>query len=278
MVYEIAITFTVITCLCIYKYRQGIKKRIYAKHYDSVTLYSDTNNGNDIDGNTVENTMYVLDGVFEIHITVDPEKNFVKLLNFVKKYEKSKGMKVVYAVSSVKNNQYMLSYFTRKNNDTLAVNSALNIANELCIDGIKVARVKVEGHNVNGTPMTNREYDAIKQYLTNKYDNGCGKPYFEFHVKISNRQTEDLRFDVLENDIQKYNGVAVSHNLCSSDRKPLLTIRVYDKGFINAQKYKDMVINDLKNIGYIFENKIQQEFSIYDSNASIDNGWLINEL
>jgi len=40
-------------------------------------------------------------------------------------------------------------------------------------------------------------------------------------------------------------------------------------------KYKDEVMNSLKERGYVFENKIQEEFSIYDSNSSVDSGWLI---
>jgi uncharacterized membrane protein YhiD involved in acid resistance len=61
------------------------------------------------------------DGVFEIHITVHPIDDFVTLMDYVKQHERTKGMKIVYAVTSIKNNQYMLSYFTRKNSDKLAI-------------------------------------------------------------------------------------------------------------------------------------------------------------
>src|ERR1700681_3204676 len=52
-------------------------------------------------------------GVFEVHITVDPESNYVKLIDYIGN-SKHHSMKIVYAVSTQKNNQYMLSYFTRK--------------------------------------------------------------------------------------------------------------------------------------------------------------------
>jgi hypothetical protein len=213
--------------------------------------------------------------VFEIHITIDPEDDFTKLLNFIKKYEKSKGMKIVYAVSSVKNNQYMLSYFTRKQDDKLAVDSANKIAEELTNTGIKVLRIKVEGHGVKGTPITTEDYKIVRKYLNDKYLGKEGKPYFEFHVKIGNRENQDLCLNQLELDVKNYKGVSISYNLCSAIRKPLLTIRVYDNGFMNAQKFKDDVIEEMKSIGYVFEDKIQQEFSIYDTNSSIDAGWLI---
>ena len=57
-----------------------------------------------------------LDGIFEIHITIDPENNFVKLLQFVNKTSKTTNLKIIYAVSVVKNNQLMIGHFTRKNN------------------------------------------------------------------------------------------------------------------------------------------------------------------
>ena len=41
-----------------------------------------------------------------------------------------------------------------------------------------------------------------------------------------------------------------------------------------SQKYKDSVLNDMRKQGYIFEDKIQQEFSIYDSNSSTDKNWI----
>ena len=215
-----------------------------------------------------------LSGVFEIHVTIDPHNNFVSLLNYVKQYEKMRGMKVVFAVSSAKNNQYMLSYFTRKDDDKLAVDSANKTAAELRDLGIEVIRVKVEGHNAEGTPMTTEDYKLVKSYLQSKYDTCASQPYFEFHVKVSNRENDHLNYDILESDVRKYSGVSISHNLCSADRKPLLTIRVHDDGFLNAQSHKDYVMNDMKKIGYVFGDKIHQEFAVYDSNISTDHGWL----
>lgn len=50
---------------------------------------------------------------------------------------------------------------------------------------------------------------------------------------------------------------------------------MYGDGFLNAREQKDKVMNHLKELGYVFESKIQEEFSIYDTNSSIDKGWLI---
>ncbi len=214
-----------------------------------------------------------LDGIFEIHVTVDPEDNFVKLLSYINNHEKDRHMKAIYAVSKDKVNQYMLSHFTRKTNEKEAINSAMLMAKEIEAFGIKVVRTKVEGHGAKGTPMTKADYQRFTEYLTEQYN--TSKPYFEFHVKVSGH-AQIFDFEKLELDVSQMKGVAISYNLCSRNRKPLLTIRVYDEGFILAHKYKDEVLNKLKEVGYIFENGLQQEFSIYDTYQALDAGWLIH--
>lgn len=219
----------------------------------------------------VTNDFKCFDGIFEIHITIDPECNYVKLLGYVSQHEKQKGMKIVFAVSSQKNNQYMLSYFTRKTDDRMAIDAAIQVAKELEELEIKILRVKIEGHNCIGTPQTTEDYKIVLKYLQNKYAGMAGTPYFEFHVKVSN--ANDIT--ELEFAVSQFKGTSVSYNLCSAEKKPILTIRVYGKGFIDAVKYKDEIMNSLKERGYVFENKIQEEFSIYDSNSGVDSGWLI---
>ena len=203
-----------------------------------------------------------LDGVFEIHITVDPENNFVKLLQFVKKMSKSTNLKIVFAVSEVKNNQKE------------AIQTAKHFESEMCAFGIKVVRVKIESHNVSSIPLTKKDYDVYYSYLKTTYENLSGKPYFEFHIKVGNNLIDENYYQNLNYDLKYFKGVAVSYNLCSSNCRPLLTVRVYDTGYQMAQKYKDNVLDNLKLKGYIFEDKIQTEFSVYDTNSDLDNGWL----
>lgn len=219
-----------------------------------------------------------LKGVFEVHITVEHKHGYVQLLNYAKKHEKTKGMKVVFAASIKNNNQYMLSYFTRKDDDMIAVENAKKIVSELEHNGINVLRLKVEGHGVIGTPITTEDYLGVSHYLKNKYNGKNGVPYFEFHAKVSNNtKFHNFCYENLERDASHYKNVAISHNLCSGTKLPLLTVRVYDVGFLEAQTYKDHVLERMKNLGYIFVDKIQEEFSIYDSNSSLDDGWLFNK-
>lgn len=226
--------------------------------------------------NSVESSDIVkpLDGVFEIHITIDPENNYVKLLQFVKKMSKTTNLKIVFAVSEVKNNQLMISHFTRKNSEKEAILTAKKFESDMVAFGIKVLRVKIESHNTGSIPLTKKDYQNFYEYLKTKYEDSCGKPYFEFHVKIGNNTINEDYLQSLQTDIKNYKGVAVSYNFCSSNCKPLLTIRVYDEGYQMSQKYKDNILDSLKLKGYIFEDKIQTEFSVYDTNENLDNGWL----
>jgi hypothetical protein len=212
-----------------------------------------------------------MSGTFEIHVTVDPKNNYVKLLSFIEDHKFQRNFKLVYAVSSSGSNQYMLSYFTHKSDDRLAINSALDITKELEKNNIVVIRVKVEAHDASGIPITDREYRALVKHLSDKYPYESHKQYFEFHCKVNHAE---LDLEQLEKDINDYKGTGISYNLCSSNKNPLLTIRAYDVGLTNAIAYKNTVMNHLKRYGYIFEDKIQQEFAVYDTNTAIDENWL----
>ena len=156
-----------------------INKKIYKSELEKLKeeLYISKNK-------TLTNTkINNFDGVFEVHITVDPQNEFVGLLNYVKNHQVSKGMKVVFAASFIKNNQYILSYFTRKDNDKLVVDEANKIAQELEKAKIKVMRVKVEGHGVKGTPITTLDYDLVCKYIDEKYQ-GTGTYFYIILYKI----------------------------------------------------------------------------------------------
>lgn len=219
------------------------------------------------------NNPKILDGTFEIHITIHPNNDYTKLLKYIYDKRTERKFKLVFAVSGT-NNQYMLSYFTRKDNDEAAVNSARQVAANLELNDISVSRVKVECHDVRGIPMTDQDYTDMNRYLNLKYNNECNKPYFEFHCKIDPNGGD---LDDLEKDVNQYKQCAVSYNLCSSNKNPILTIRVYDVGFVNAEKFKNEVMNSLKKLGYLFEDKIQKEFSIFDSNLQLDAGFLMKQ-
>lgn len=214
-----------------------------------------------------------MSGLYEIHITVDHSDGFYKLLKFT---TGKKNMKVLFAISKSNNYQYMVTHFTAKDTIELAVNKALDIAQQLKNAEIKVLRTKVEMRNTINMPINIDAYNSLKSSLNNKFAFENGNPYFEFHLKVatSYQNGTNIDLDKLEQDVNDHQYAVVSYNLCSSERKPIITIRVYDTGYIDAVSYKNKVVNALKTLGYIFEDKIQEEFAVYDSNPNVDYGWI----
>jgi len=224
-----------------------------------------------------------INGVFEIHITVDHTQGFMKLIDFSNNYEKMGcgSMKVLFAVSHENNNQYMISHFTRKQTSVDAIIKANKIAEEMKESGIIVKRVKVEAivsAGTQGIPLNKEEYKIMCGKISEvKLQYTICKPYFEFHVKVNH--DDELIFKLrslfpLLKEIQ----IAISCNIMSrSGMKPLLTLRMYDMGLVEAQNYKDLILNTCKNNGYILADQIQEEFSIYDSFVEEDKGWITSQ-
>jgi len=209
-----------------------------------------------------------MSGLYEIHITVDHNQGFYNLLNFV---NSKKNMKILFAISRSNNYQYMVTHFTCKETIEQSVDKALSIATQLEKHNITILRTKVEMRNTINMPIDQEAYNILKHHLDQTYNHTNGKPYFEFHLKISNT---GIDLDKLEDDVNQFENSVISYNLCSIHKKPILTIRMYDTGYKDATNYKNTVVNSLKQLGYVFEDKIQEEFSVYDSNQSVDDGWI----
>ena len=226
-----------------------------------------------------------IDGIFEIHITVDHTQGFLALVDFKKRWESGEkgNLKILFAVSNENNNQYMISHFTRKDNIKKAVEKANQIADEMKSAGIMIKRVKVEAmvsNTTKGIPLNTEEYKALYGVLTSQ--GFLGKPYFEFHVKIQNYYA--LNLDGVKTEVQNELDIcntqgdiqiAVSWNLMSKNMLPLLTLRMYDLGLVEAQMNKDIILNTFKSLGYILVDQIQEEFSVYDSFIDEDKGWIV---
>jgi hypothetical protein len=201
-----------------------------------------------------------VEGIFEIHITV--KNDYVKLITFIRDYPSS--MKIIYAVAINGNNQYMISKFTREN----SIQNAMNTTNKISIDmknyGIQVIRKKIKWH-----------YGEITGYHSFFL-------YFEYHVKISSKTLNinklDFYLDKIRKELKKkekkeINKLNYSYNLMSRNyMNPILTIRTT---IPNHSYYKDLILNTLKNNGFKFEDKIQQEVCVYDNNIDLDKHWLI---
>lgn len=237
-----------------------------------------------------------INGLFEIHITVDQSQGLFNLWKYT--YNK-KDFKLILAVAEngEQKEQYMISKW-KNGTYSEVIQKAKNIAIDMKQNDILVSRIKVESmaHN-NGVPETEEQYTEFMQERANQHNSVyiCGRPYFEYHAKIDlkDNNIDDLtkwcneKIELCNNiKMYPYSGyyqghaiksgtyVAYSFNLCGS-KTPLLTIRVYDHGRAHAIEQKNIILDDLKNKGFKIIGDIQQEFSIYDDNENMDKGWLI---
>jgi hypothetical protein len=204
-------------------------------------------------------------GIFEIHITVDREPN-VLLLKFVSNYYNS--LKIIHTITSIKNNQYMISRFTRENSIEDAIKEAKRLEKDMKQFGLNILRNKVE-------------YHGNEELLSSK-------DYFEFHVKINCSKSTNSTISSLDDEInsvrkdikskypKKRIFIGYSYNVMSRSSlfDPIFTIRIFETKLVNAICFKDIIINRFKKGGYRFGDKLQQEVSIYDTNTEMDNDWL----
>ncbi|AEA07192.1 putative ankyrin repeat-containing protein [Lausannevirus] len=209
-------------------------------------------------------------GLFEIHITVK-NSNVPKLKIFCEK----NNIKAIFACSGKgsddTNSQVMISKWKRGVSCDV-ISTANELAKKMADFGLDILRVKVEAMQCNeGVPITKEE--------SQKCVRGC---YFEFHLKYPLKETDDgmeplerASKQVASQIFSECNfGVGVSMNIFSAKTHPLLTLRITDSWKEEADRIKDELLNGLKKLGYKSNSGIQQEWAFYDTNPSLDDGWL----
>ena len=215
-------------------------------------------------------------GIFEVHITVGTDGDSLhRLWRYCSVRPTIKPVLAV-ADSGVVKNQYMISKY-KAGSASQMISSAKLMASQLKSAGLAVIRVKVEAMaNNDGVPRSSADY---KEYAANNAAVNP-KPYFEFHTKIilgKDHVYEDLQ-KTLANFQNEYKTdqvyANVSVNLCGS-KVPLMTLRIYEMGRDAAYEIKDKLFHLVKSQGFKMDGKTQYEFSIYDSNETVDHGWLL---
>lgn len=200
--------------------------------------------------------MLSVSGVFEIHISVDPE-HIARLRLFTMKHK----MKPILAVAQhgENQNQLMISKWTT-GNASAAIERAKEIAAQLEGAGLRVVRVKVEAMASNaGVPQ-------------NPNDDTSPSHYFEFHIKIP--VADDREWDELER-LASEHGCGVSFNAFKDTVAALFTLRVAaSRGYCIAEKMKDDLLVEIARAGFVAGGEVQREFSVLDTNPNYDAGWL----
>lgn len=193
-----------------------------------------------------------INGLFEIHITVDETEPFA-LFQFCGAYE----CKMIYAITETGNKQMMISKFV---NGTPKTTLEKMRKLEDCMQksyGMTIKRSKIESMMFNdGVPA-----EGI-----------VPGTYWEFHAKAEVESLNDLTVFCLTENTEKTR-VNWSVNICGS-KKPLLTLRMYNCSRNSAVEQKDAILARFKMANFHVDGQIQREFAIYDSNQTLDHDWL----
>ena len=200
----------------------------------------------------------LIEGLFEIHITVNPEQIYELRI-----YCLEKNIKPILACSETgKNKNHLMISKWKNGNEEEAIQRAKEMAEEMKNEyKLKIERVKVEAiiHN-----------KGIPQNINENENN-----YFEFHLKYSINYRNEIK-KIIEKFNKNYCGMCgLSFSAFKETINLLITLRVNGKlGAINAEKLKDELINKLKSENIHTNNEIQKEYAIYDTNIDYDEGWL----
>lgn len=201
-------------------------------------------------------------GTFEAHITVDAgverRDAFASLCEAL-----GVGCVLIELAAGRTASQPMTS--SHHSGDLASVLAAVERIHEgLERGGFPVVRVKLEAAATNaGVPVTDDEARAF------------AGAYFEFHAKL--RLPEDADLAVLR-DLCLRNGAHLSRNDRERDahggtKDRFATLRVYGAGRERATAAFASLLGALRDAGYTVVGE-KHEFTIYDSRASLDAGWL----
>jgi len=208
---------------------------------------------------------------FEIHVTVDldSQKNSIEFSELISKFKKvcdEIGVKPIIidlenGGESVMKDVMTSSHFYGDNKTSY--DECMRISNSLESNGFKITRKKIE--TVPWHPAA----------PVNDDDNMPYNCYYESHIGciITPDQKDKLQ------EIAEKNGAHLSRNffkkLDNGKFVNMITHRSYNdlyKRFESQVNY----IKDLLNDSKIEYDKVINEFSVYDTNISHDNKWLIN--
>lgn len=225
----------------------------------------------------------IINGLFEIHITVDDSD-----MHKFRHYCLDKKLKPIMAVSETKSATKSQLMFSKYKNGTTeeVLDKAFSMAADMNKEGISITRIKVESMGSNeGVPKVRSE------------ENKKHSEYFEYHIKIPIDKSEEYMnlktlietysntIKLLEPNVESvepaerpieycaHNGIKIflSFNAFKKTIDQLITIRI--PGYLGATeaiKIKDDFMSYAKSNGVHTNEGIQFEYCVYDSNLLLD--------
>lgn len=197
--------------------------------------------------------MYMRTYWYEIHVTVkdaDPEE-FVSVCSEI-------GVKpVLLHFQTVSKDEVhdMMTSSKIKTTESEVYRVADAIAGDLAINGMKVARVKIETEPRN--PLAYKRFE---------------QSYFESHIQVSvdNKNVSKLH------QVAKKHGAHMSQNVFKLNKDGtsviMVTLRKHGICRSNFEIQRDRLANDLSSVFQI--GKLETEFILYDTNEAHDNTWI----
>lgn len=204
--------------------------------------------------------LYSINGLHEIHITVDTDQ-VAQLKLYCRKYK----IKPIFAVSTEggDSNQLMISKY--KNGTSLdCIEKCFELANSMKEFGLKIKRRKVEAMmNIDGGPKGSQlPLDNCSLTL---------KGYWEFHIKVPVDSISEI--ETLDSICKKHYAY-ISYNCFSKDFEPLVTLRLYNTSYNDSLELKAKLIEDIQEKNYKCNYGIKQELAVYDDNQNLDSVWM----
>lgn len=183
---------------------------------------------------------------YEIHVTVDYHPDFVSISNYI-------GVKpIVIDLDGKAPVQQMCSHTLINSNDITAYETAGQIADGYKSYGLNVSRIKIET-----VPWHPHARSPLKEQ------------YFEAHFAVDPEVIESEWMLRLE-DVYS---LKRSSNLMKTGEQTvqMYTLRQYETNPYRFQK----LVNTIKGkIGKSLVKETIVEFALYDSNTSLDQGWI----
>jgi hypothetical protein len=202
-------------------------------------------------------------GTFEAHLTVQADSSESRQ-QFVQTCQQLGIKSVLIELAEGEHASQPMTATFHHGNLQNALMEVESLYAKLWQGGFPVARVKLEAVAMNsGVP---EDSESVSRLPSN-----C---YFEFHAKLLLPTETDLE------SVQKIcfeQGARLSRNARrvreDGQCERFVTQRVYGVGREEAFCQFESLMNQLKSNGFVIVNQ-QREFTLYDSEASLDAGWI----
>ncbi len=206
-----------------------------------------------------------LDGLFELHVTVDCS-DVGAFSQFCQKMDKPKLKPVVIELPYGENQKQVMTSNWVVGSYEKACGILQQVTKLVSSQGYSISRSKIEAlASTKGVPETSEQVTTFPE-----------SNYFEFHAKVVIPDEKMSRIEELSKLALSKNAHLSKNGL--KQEKPglnarFVNLRVSLKPKNEAFKLRDELVQALNEADWQTE-KVQSEYVVYDSNLKYDQGWM----